>query len=167
MTPRTRDIVVAARGLLEAVGWESVTMRDLAERLGIRAPSLYKHVPGKAALAAELTAVALAESGSALHSVVADGGGVAEVLAAYRRLGHDHPHLYRLTTSGELDRERLPAGLEEWAGSPFFLVTGDPHLAQALWSTAHGLVVLELDRRFPTGTAPDETWAAAAAAYGA
>ena len=64
-------------------------------------------------------------------------------------MAHESPHLYRLATGGELARDLLPPGLEEWSGTPFFTVTGDPHLAQALWSTAHGLVVLELDRRYP------------------
>lgn len=165
MTARTRDIVEVARELLEQRGWEAVTVREIADRLGIKAPSLYKHVPGKPALAGHLTATALAEMGAALHTSVADGVGAAALLAAYRAYAHGSPHLYRLATTGELDTALLPPGLEEWAGTPFFTVTGDPYAAQALWATTHGLTVLELDRRFPTGTAPDLTWGRAATAY--
>jgi hypothetical protein len=90
---------------------------------------------------------------------------VAAVLRAYREQGLQHPHLYRLTTAGPLDRSALPPGLEDWAGEPFFLATGEPHRAQALWSFAHGMVVLELDGRFPEGSDLDRTWSAGAAAF--
>jgi hypothetical protein len=54
--------------------------------------------------------------------------------------------------------------LEEWAGTPFFLAAGEAHLAQALWSFAHGMVILELDNRFPPGNL-DATWQAGATAF--
>ena len=68
---------------------------------------------------------------------------------------------------GPLDRSRLTPGLEEWAGEPFFVVTGDPSVAQALWSCAHGMVILELDGRYPAGSDLSSTWSAAADAFGA
>lgn len=165
MAPRLREIVRAARDLLERDGWDAVTMGAVAAELGIKAPSLYKHLTGKAALRTQLTAVGLAEVGAHLHTVVSGGGGVPALLAAYRAVAHASPQLYRLATSGPLDREGLPPGLEDWAGSPFFLATGDPHVAQALWSTAHGMVILEIDGRYPTPLAPEATWREAAAAY--
>jgi hypothetical protein len=55
--------------------------------------------------------------------------------------------------------------LEEWAGNPWFVVTGDPSLAQALWSFAHGMLILELDDRYPPGSDLDSTWRAGAAAF--
>jgi AcrR family transcriptional regulator len=138
-------------------------MRALGDQLGIKAPSLYKHFISKDALRAALAGTALAESGVGLHSVVDAGGGVVELLDAYRQQAHANPHLYRLATTGRLPRADLPAGLEEWSGAPFFLVTGeDPHLAQALWSLAHGMTILELDQRYPSGSAPEESWQAAA-----
>ena len=44
-------------------------------------------------------------------------------------------------------------------------MTGDPALAQALWSFAHGMVILELDDRYPPGSDLDRTWRAGAAAF--
>ncbi len=44
-------------------------------------------------------------------------------------------------------------------------MTGDPNLAQALWSLAHGMVILELDDRYPEGSDLDQTWRAGAAAF--
>lgn len=43
-------IAVAALALLDSGGEEAVTMRAIAERLGVRAPSLYNHVRSKDAL---------------------------------------------------------------------------------------------------------------------
>lgn len=166
LSPRARQILKAARELLERDGWEGLSMRALGERVGVKAPSLYKHFSSKNALRAALAAEALAESGTRLHGVLAAGGGVADLLMAYRDEAHRNPHLYRLATAGTLPRDELPPGLEEWAGEPFFLVMGgDPHLAQALWSVVHGMTILELDQRYPTGRAPDQTWQAAAALF--
>lgn len=166
LSPRARQIVDAARMLLERDGWAALSMRALGNQLGIKAPSLYKHFDNKDALRAALGGIALAESGARLHAVIDAGGGVPELLTAYRQQAHAHPHLYRLATTGPLPRADLPAGLEDWSGAPFLLATGgDPHLAQALWSLAHGMTILELDQRYPTGSAPDESWHAAAALF--
>ena len=42
-----RQIVQAALGLLDEVGFDGLTMRSLAKKLGIKAASLYWHVRGK------------------------------------------------------------------------------------------------------------------------
>ena len=47
----TRDALLdAAAMLLQDVGWASFSFRDLAERVGIRAPSIHYHFPTKADL---------------------------------------------------------------------------------------------------------------------
>src|SRR3546814_4185242 len=143
-------------------------MRRLAEEIGIKAPSLYKHLPDKAALEAALVEEALAEVGAALHASLDDAGTLAPVDAlfgTYRAYGTAHPNLYRLPTAGTLPRAALPEGLEEWAGNPFFRATGEPHSAQALWAFAHGMVVLEIDGRFADVSQLDETWRAGATAF--
>jgi len=48
-------IVAEAVALLDAEGLEHVTLRKLATRLGVQAPTLYWHIPNKAAL---ITAIA-------------------------------------------------------------------------------------------------------------
>jgi AcrR family transcriptional regulator len=48
-------IVTEAVALLDEQGLEGVTLRSLAQRLGVQAPTLYWHIPSKAAL---LTAIA-------------------------------------------------------------------------------------------------------------
>ena len=166
--PRVGQIVAAARAVLAAEGVGALTMRRLAAELGIQAPSLYKHLPGKDFVADALIAAGLAEIGAVLHAAVAaapPGRSMADLLTAYRDFALGEPNLYRLATTQPLRRDALPAGLEEWAGEPFFLATGEPHIAQALWSYAHGMVILELDGRYPDGSDLDVTWAAGAAAF--
>jgi AcrR family transcriptional regulator len=165
---RRAEIVGAARQILEDEGQEALSMRRVAESLGIRAPSLYKHFDSKAALELALIEDALEEIGELSHLILHTSrprARLVSLLLAYRAYSLSHPHLYRLGTVGPLPREDLPPKLEEWAGNPWYVVTGDPALAQALWSFAHGMVVLELDRRYPPGSDLDATWQAGARAF--
>jgi AcrR family transcriptional regulator len=167
-TERAVSIVAAARRILEGEGPDALTMRRLAAEVGIQAPSLYKHFPTKRAVEVALLEEGMLEFGQVLHTAVAAPGrdnGVRSLLSAYRGAALANPALYRLATAGPLPRQDLSSGLEEWAGHPFFLVTGDPWRAQALFSFAHGMVMLELDGRFPEGSDLGRTWDAGAAAF--
>lgn len=166
-SPRADQIVAAARALLERSGPEALTMRALAQALDMQAPSLYKHFRNKAALELAMISDALWQIGQVTHDAVegADGARLAALCAAYRREAGRQPNVYRLATRGTLDRDHLPAGLEEWAGNPWYRATGDPALAQAVWSFAHGMVILELDGRYPPGSDLDATWAAGVRAF--
>ena len=165
---RTQDLVAAAFAILDADGPDALTMRRLGDDLGMRAPSLYKHVRDKAALEAALIEDVLFDMGDVLHAALAKpgrGSVVRSVLRAYRTHSLAHPNRYRLATSGHLRRDLLPECLEEWAGQPFFFAAGDPYRSQALWSFAHGMVILEIDGRYPEGSELDRTWSAGAAAF--
>jgi AcrR family transcriptional regulator len=161
-SPRLAEAVVAARELLELEGPDGFTMRRLAERMGIRAPSLYKHVGSKEELEALLIADVFREIGQLFHDAVArasKGKALAELGRAYRTWALAHPHLYRLVTSGPLPRERLPEGLEAWAAEPVVIAAGgDADRARAAWAFAHGMTILELDRRFPPNADLDAAW---------
>ena len=166
---RAGEIVAAARLLLEREGPEALTMRRLGEELGIRAPSLYKHLASKKAVEVALIEEAFRDIGAALHAALQGRDNPVDatrnLLATYRRFSLAQPHLYRLATAGRLPRGDLTPGLEEWAGEPFLLVTGERHLAQALWSFAHGMVILEIDGRYPQNSDLDQTWETGAAAF--
>ncbi|HEY5271992.1 MAG TPA: TetR/AcrR family transcriptional regulator [Acidimicrobiales bacterium] len=165
---RAADIVAAARIILEKEGADALTMRRLAADVGIQAPSLYKHFPTKRAVETAIIAEVLLEVGEILHAAVAApgrAGPVRSLLDAYHDAAKANPAMYRLATSGRFPREDLPPGLEDWAGRPFFIATGEPWKAQALFSFAHGMVILELDERFPPGSDLGRTWKAGAAAF--
>lgn len=165
---RVAEAVAASHRILEKEGVDALTMRRVAGEMGIQAPSLYKHFSGKADLEGLLIEDALFDVGDVTHRALHDSGHnstILSLLVTYRAFSLSHPNLYRLATAGPLVRQRLPHGLEEWAGNPWFVVTGDASLAQALWSLAHGLVILELDDRYPPGSDLDGTWRAGAAAF--
>jgi AcrR family transcriptional regulator len=160
LTPRAREIVAAARELLEESGPSVLTMRTIADRLGIKAPSLYKHFPDKHAVEVELTAQMLEESAEALEAAAGESSGSLDALArAYRTYALAHPHLYCLATERPLPRTALPAGLEDRAALPLLRACGgDRDLARATWAFAHGMVVLEIHGRFPADADLDAAW---------
>ncbi|MHB1784964.1 MAG: TetR/AcrR family transcriptional regulator [Acidimicrobiales bacterium] len=165
---RADEVVNTARRLLREEPDGDLSLRQIAGELGIRVPSLYKHLAGKQAIEAALIEVALGELGTVLRAAVAAGGpetAISRLLGAYRQAALAEPRLYRLATAGRLPRKDLGQGLEDWAGEPFFAATGDPSLAQALWAFTHGMVSLELDGRFPENSDLDRTWEAGAEAF--
>jgi AcrR family transcriptional regulator len=165
---RSAQIVKAARQILEDEGLDALTMRRLAAAVDVRAPSLYKHFSSKRAVEVALIEEGLLESGHIMHRAVAKPGRrstTAALLSAYRSVALANPNLYPLMTSGSLPRAELTPGLEDWAGEPFLLATGDAYLGQALWAFAHGMVVLELDRRFLEHSDLDRTWRSGARAF--
>jgi AcrR family transcriptional regulator len=162
--PRKDEITTAARSLLEEEGPQALTMRRLASRLGIQAPSLYKHVGGKGELEAALAALALEE----IADVLADVGSLEELGRAYRDFALAHPHLYRFATERPLPRDRLPEGLEARAAAPVERAAGgDPDRARAVLAFAHGMVELELAGRFPPDADLDAAWRAGVRAFAA
>jgi AcrR family transcriptional regulator len=163
---RAEEVVAVARRLLEEEGAATLTMRRLADRVGIRAPSLYKHFPDKAALEAAVIATGLEDAAAAFEAAV-DGASdpVAALAAAYRQFALDHPHLYRLMNTGPLPRPHLPPGLEDRAAAPILRVAGTQARARAIWAFAHGMVMLELDQRFPPDADLDAAWQAGITAF--
>ena len=96
-------------------------MRRLADTVGIRAPSIYKHLDGKAALEIGLVEDGLFETGDALHGRSPNpgpGGPIPSLLAAYRSVARSHPNLYRLTTSSSFPRGSLRPGSRTGRANP-------------------------------------------------
>lgn len=160
LTGRKAEIVGAARDLLEAGGPEAVTMRAIADKLGIQAPSLYKHFSDKDALEAALVAEAFVELAETFGAAATRSRNPLAALGrSYRAWATAHPHLYRLMTDRPLDRDRLPEGVEASAAAPIVdACGGDPDRARAAWAFAHGMTSLELADRFPPGADLDAAW---------
>jgi AcrR family transcriptional regulator len=157
---RREEILDVAEELLESEGPGALSMRRIAAALGMQAPSLYKHLPGKEAILAGLQARALAGMADALAGTEDD---VRRLAAAYRRFALARPQLYLVATRGPLLRDQLPVGLEDAAAAPVLAAAGgDRARARALWAVAHGLVDLELTGRFPGDADLDAAWEAAA-----
>ena len=158
---RARQIVEVALELLEEEGPDALSMRRIADRIGIRAPSIYEHVPDKRALEAAIISVGFERQAEAFEAAV-DGRPTRSRRSprSTARSPLAHPHLYRLMTERELHRELLTPGVEDRAGRTVYEAAGrDPDLARAAWAFAHGMTILELDNRFPPGADLDAAWA--------
>jgi AcrR family transcriptional regulator len=134
-------------------------MRRLADQLGIRAPSLYKHFPDKAALEVAIIIDGFEEAAAEFEAAT-DGAAdpLGSFVAAYRAFARSHSHVYRLMTERPLPREQLPDGLEARAAAPLLQATGDPVRARAAWAFIHGLTLLELNGRLPSDDLTEPAW---------
>lgn len=131
-------------------------MRVLADRLHIKAPSLYKHVADKEEIIADLQARGMEEFAIAISKA---GKSRKSKALAYRQWALENPHLYEITMRTPLLRERIPTGLEESVTEMLISITGKDHEhARAVWALMHGLVDLEIAGRFPEDANLDLTW---------
>src|SRR3954452_152773 len=92
---RRDEILDVAATVLEEQGPDALTMRDLAARMGMRAPSLYKHIRDKDDIIAGIQERALVDLGR--HHAAA-GPGLDELANAYRSWARAHPRLYEIAT---------------------------------------------------------------------
>ena len=160
LTPRARQIVTAAQELLDEGGLDALSMRNLAERLGIRASSLYKHFASKEALEAALISAGFEEQGALFDAALeASDEPLLAMAEVYRAYARRHPALYRLMYDRSLNRSLLAPGSEESAVVPVVRAAGeDRDLARAAWAFAHGMTILELNGRFPPDADLDAAW---------
>ena len=97
----TADRVVdEASALVDEHGLAGLTLADLATRLGVRAPSLYKHVSNLDAVRRAVAVRSKLEFGDALDAAAGNLTGDAAVRAlaiAYRTWAQQHPGRYSLT----------------------------------------------------------------------
>jgi len=100
------EIVTAAAGLLDETGAESaVTLRSVARRIGIAAPSIYRHFPDQPAIMLAVVQQAFAELETHLRAALDAAGDDPRqrLLAgcrAYLRFAQDHPGQYRIMFGG-------------------------------------------------------------------
>jgi AcrR family transcriptional regulator len=161
---RTTEVLAAARELLEERGFDGIRMRSLADRLGIKAPSLYAHFRSKHDIENALIAQGLAEQ-SDYAARALDGAdpaaGRAALWAAYRAWALANPALFALIASRALDRDDPAVVAAEAPGAEMVRRSagGDAATAIAFWAFAHGMITLELNERVPPGNDLDAVWA--------
>lgn len=95
------DILAGATAILEETGSEeSVTLRAIARRVGISAPSIYTHFPDRAAIVETIVDGAFAEFNAAIAAAIASARGTLAKLqagcAAYLRFAWERPNRYLL-----------------------------------------------------------------------
>ena len=165
------DLVVAgAARLADEVGLANVTMGLLAERLGVRAPSLYKHIDGQADLNRRIAALALTELGATLSGAAQGRTGrdaLAAAAKAIRAFATEHPGRYaatlRINAEGP-DDPLVAAGASVLASLSSVLDGYDVppadsvHALRMLRSLFHGFAVLEAAGGFQLDTDVDDSF---------
>ncbi|MYS76424.1 TetR family transcriptional regulator, partial [Streptomyces sp. SID5926] len=87
-------MVAAGAALADEVGFANLTMGLLAERVGVRTPSLYKHVGGQDDLTRRIAVRALDEAADAVGGAVQGYAGrdaLAAAARAFRAFVLEHP----------------------------------------------------------------------------
>jgi AcrR family transcriptional regulator len=93
----TATVVQTAAAIADADGLDAVTLSTVAQKLGVKPPSLYSHVNGLPDLRARLAVQAATELADALTPAVAGraaGDALREAGRAYRRWALAHPGLH-------------------------------------------------------------------------
>lgn len=142
-------VVAEGVALAEEVGVDSVTLTALAARLGVKVPSLYKHVDGMDALQARIAVHARAQLTAELEAH--REGGLLELAVAFRRWALAHPGLYpatlRAPTAGDAEDETIGRRAVETILDVLARlgVTGDRAVdaTRTLRATIHGFITLE------------------------
>ncbi len=152
----TREKVIAeAAAVVDDLGWERLTLAAVAERTGVRLPSLYKHVESLDALRQGVAALATRELADALTTAAVGRSGSQALFAiadAYRDYGRAHPGRYTATIRAPEAEDAEHVAAAEAALTVIFAVlagygvTGDDavDVTRALRAALHGFVTLEL-----------------------
>ena len=93
----TALVVRAGADLADEVGFDGVTVSEVARRLGVRTPSLYSHVHSSTDLSARICALALDELADLVADAISGTSGRAAVLAVLETYGgyaRRHPGRY-------------------------------------------------------------------------
>ncbi len=146
-------VVAEAAALIDAEGVGALGITRLAARVGVRPPSLFKHIDGLEDLTGEVAALAYQELDAALD---ASGGDLVALARAWREFAHRRPGVYQLAarTHLELGPAAVRAGTAtlERLFTAMAAVTGEGepavHGARALRALIHGHVLLELGGGF-------------------
>jgi AcrR family transcriptional regulator len=169
-------LIAAATAAVERRGHGELSLRPLAQRLGVTQPAVYRHFRNKGALLAAVAERAWLGLDAALASAAAAGRDPYHALRlsgrAYVDWAHQHPHLFRLFSSRVPAAQRAaphPALPREYyhRGMAGVVPIDDPLLADAFratWAVAHGLATLVVERVFQLVDTDAERLAAAYAA---
>jgi len=160
---REELITAASEMIAESGDAGQLTLRGVAKRVGIAAPSIYRHFPDAEHLKMAVVERSFATFGTARESASRHLTSPAETLLAncraYCQFALDHPGPYRFMFSHEMptaDRTPGPAGLAAFQGLVSSIrrcqdtgtahALDDPvHLAAQVWAALHGMVLLRMN----------------------
>ena len=164
------EIVRIARDLIAERGMEALTMQAVADKAGVRGPSLYKHFADRRDLRRAVEKSVVADLQSVLTAASRspdDLVALREMAAAYRRFAKKSPSKYALIFALQTDDEETEAArrqalepalkrLRNWLGDPGLAFVR----ARVLTSFLHGFVSMEAAGAFRFGGSIDEAFRA-------
>lgn len=162
-------VVAAAADIADREGLRAVSVARVAAAVGVRAPSVYNHVPGHDGLLRGIALEGIRGVTQELREAVMGRSGTEALLAAaaaYRKYAREHPGRYeaaqRAPTSD--DEEMAQAGAEAVeafaAALRAWSLDGDDvvHAVRAVRSTLHGFVDMERLGGFGLDVSVDESF---------
>jgi AcrR family transcriptional regulator len=165
------SVTEAGAALADEIGFAHLSMGLLAERLGVKTPSLYKHVDGLADLAHRIAVQSAIELGDAVRDATQGRAGtdaLAAAAQAMRTYVKQHPGRYAAANAARSSGpdDPLLAASNRLLASLSAVLRGydlDPgqeiHALRMLRSMLHGFATLESDGGFRFDTDVDESFA--------
>lgn len=152
-------VVEEGERIADEVGLSSLTLAALAARLGVRQPSLYKHVAGTDGLRRGIALRAKNELADVLRRAAvgrARGGAITAMAYAYRAWALEHPGRYaaaqRAPLPGDVDDEIASGNVVRVVADVMagYQLRDDDAIdaIRALRAALHGFVALEADHGF-------------------
>ncbi|WP_138757074.1 TetR/AcrR family transcriptional regulator [Modestobacter altitudinis] len=163
-------VVAAGADLADEIGFSALTMGRLAERVGVRTPSLYKHVASQDDLNRRIAILAMDEAADAIGAAIQGRAGRDALRAAARALRDfvlAHPGRYAATLGLGLTGPDDPLALAATRSlTPFTAVlrgydispADTTHALRALRSIFHGFATIEAGGGFQWSTGTDESF---------
>jgi AcrR family transcriptional regulator len=155
------EIVQAGRDILESAGVARLTMQAVADRVGVRAPSLYKRVRSRddlLRLIIEATFRDLRERLEAVGTGADPRRSLADMARALRAFAHERPAGYRLIFAPGSDPARPSPESVTQASAPVMQavagLAGEDHVLEAartFTAWANGFISMELSGAFQLG----------------
>jgi AcrR family transcriptional regulator len=165
----TSGVVAAGADFADEAGIGSVSLAALAERLGVKAPALYKHVDSIGDLQHRIATLAMTEFSDALRDTLQGKSGADAIGALFRALQSyiaEHPGRYSATTGAQLkgDDDPLLAATTRFMESVRAVLFGygiQPdevdHAVRMLRCMIHGYALLQAANAFQWSNDPDES----------
>jgi AcrR family transcriptional regulator len=165
----TSDVVAAGAELADEAGMAAVTLAALAERLGVKAPALYKHVESIGDLQHRIATLAMTEFGDALRDTLQGKSGRDAICALFEAMQSyvaTHPGSYSAVNAESLrgSNDPLFAATSRVIDSIRAVLSGYgiaadelDHAIRMLRCTLHGYALLQAADAFHWSNDPDET----------
>jgi AcrR family transcriptional regulator len=164
------DVVAAAASLADEAGFDNLTMGLVAERLGIRPPSLYKHVADLADLQHRVATLAMTELGDAVRDATQGRAGrdaLSALLIATRAYVAAHPGRYTATVGARFNGEddplytataRILASIAAVLRGYGVAAEEMDHAIRTIRCTVHGFAMLQASDGFQWTGEPDDSF---------